>query len=268
MATKTRIAELWEPVSLKENVLYQVDFSTLTVWLKRSGEDWYLASRRSDKETAPGPLREIKESRIPKDPSFSRWVVGGDLSTVQFIPAMPDRSIVVRPAAPLRVPADRDALFFTSIPVWVRVTAGSPEGITLCELPSLILSNTWFGEPTAGELCYALRTGAVRTLEEIETRAYAAICPVTVRNRAPKELNFERLCVRVEYLSVYQSPDRLWTNELDVRFQGEEQSSQITIGREAPGYAKQLTKVCGARQPAERTLLKQSFSVLRSLTGF
>lgn len=268
MAKKTRIAELWEPAAFKENALYRCDFSTLTVWLKRSGEDWYLASRKSDKETPPSPLREIKGRRIPKDLNFSRWVVGSDLSTVQFIPAMPDRSIVVRPAAALKVPAGRDALFFTSIPVWIRVTAGSPEGITLCELPSLILSNTWFGEPTAGELCYALRTRAVRTLEEIETRAYSAVCPITVRNRAPKELSFERLCVQVEHLSVYQGPDRLWTNELEVRFQGEEQSSQITIGREAPGFAEQPTKVCDARQPAEKTLLRQSFSVLRSLTGF
>jgi hypothetical protein len=268
MATKTRLAELWEPVTVKENVLYQGDFSTLMVWLKRSGEDWYLASRKADKETACSALREIKGKRIPKDLNFSRWVVGRDLSTLQFIPAMPDRSIVVRPALPLKVPADRDALFFTSIPVWIRVTAGSAEGITLCELPSLTLSNTWFGEPTAGELCYALRTRAVRTLEEIETRAYAAVCPITVRNRAPKELNFERLCLRVEHLSVYQSPDRLWTNELEVRFQGEEQSSQVTIGREAPGFAEIPAKLCDARQPAEKTILKQSFSVLRSLTGF
>jgi hypothetical protein len=195
-------------------------------------------------------------------------VVGGGASTVQFIPAMPDRSIVVRPASPLKVPADRDALFFTSIPVWVRVIAGSRDHITLCELPSLTLSNTWFGDPTAGELCYALRTRAVRTLEEVETRANTAICPITVRNRAPKELNFERLCVRVEHLNVYRSPDRLWTNELEVRFQGEEQSSQVTIEREAPGLAQNPVKLCHALEPAEKTLLKQSFSVLRSLTGF
>jgi len=268
MTAITRLAELWEPVTLKENVLYQGDFSTLTVWLKRSGEDWYLAYRKADRETAPSALREIKGGRIPKDLSFSRWVVGSEPSTVRCIPAMPDRSVVVRPAVPLKVPADRDALFFTSIPVWVRMRAGFPEGITLCELPSLTLSNTWFGEPTAGELCYALRTRAVRTLEEIEIRACSAVCPITVRNRAPKELTFERLCVRVEHLSVYQGPDRLWTNELEVRFQGEEHSSQITIGREAPGIAEGLTKVCDARQPAEKTLLKQSFSVLRSLTGF
>jgi hypothetical protein len=268
MAAKTRTAELWEPATLKEDVLYQGDFSTLTVWLKRSGEDWYLASRKADRETAPRALREIKGRRIPEDLSFSRWVVGGEPSTVRFIPAMPDRSIVVRPAVPLKVPADRDAQFFTSIPVWVRVIVESLQAITLCELPSLTLSNTWFGEPTAGELCYALRTRAVRTLEEIDVRPCSAVCPIAVRNRAPKDLSFERLCVRVEHLSVYQGPDRLWTNELEVRFQGEEHSSQITIGREAPGIAEGLSKVCDARQPAEKTLLKQSFSVLRSLTGF
>jgi hypothetical protein len=268
METKMRVAELWKPMLLKENVLYRVDFSTLIVWLKRSAEDWYLASGKSEKEQDPSPLREIKGRSIPRDLNFSRWVVGSDTATVQFVPAMPDRPIVVRPATALKVPPGRDALFFTSIPIWVRVMAVSAEGITLCELPSLVLSNTWFGEPTSGELCYALRTRAVRTLEEVETRAYTAVCPITVRNRAPNELNFERLCVRVENLSVYQGPDRLWTNELEVRFQGEEQTSQVTIGREAPGFTEGLTKVCAARQPADRTLLRQSFSVLRSLTGF
>ena len=268
MAKNTKRAGLWDPATLKEDVLYRCDFSTLGVWLKRSGEDWYLASRKSDKQTDPSPLREITGSRIPKDLSFGRWVVGGDAVTVQFVPAMPDRPIVVRPALALKVPAGRDALFFTSIPVWVRVIAGSPEGIALCELPTLTLSNTWFGEPTAGELCYALRTRAVRSLEEIETRAYTAVCPITVRNRAPKELNFERLCVRVEHLNVYQGPDRLWTNELEVRFQGEEQSSQVTIGRGAPDFTGELVKICEARQQADKTLFAQSFSVLRSLTGF
>jgi hypothetical protein len=268
MAKKNDKPGLWEPAAIEENVLYQADFSTLTVWLKRSGEDWYLASRRPDRETAPGPLRALKGRRIPDGLSFSRWVVGSDVSTVRFVPAMPDRPIVVRPAIALRVPEGKDTLFFTSIPVWIRVVAGRDEDITLCELPSLVLSNTWFGEATAGELCYALRTRAMRTLKEIEPQAHTAICPITIRNRAPNELNFERLCLRVEYLSVYRGSDRLWTNELEVRFQGEEQSSQVTIGRGAPAFAENLSKVCDARQVADRTLLKQSFSFLRSLTGF
>ena len=268
MAKTTPPAGLWDPVNIEEGVLYQADFTTLTVWLKRSGEDWHLASRESEERRHPVPLREIRGKRVPNDLSFSRWVVGRDATAVRFVPAMPDRPVVVRPASALKVPTDRDALFFTSIPVWIRVTAGSPESITLCELPSMTLSNTWFGDTTAGELCYALRTRAVRTLEEVETKAYAAICPITVRNRAPRELNFERLCVHVEHLSVYQGPHRLWTNQVEVRFQGEEQSSQITIGREAPDHGEQPDKVCDARQPAEKTLLKQSFSVLRSLTGF
>lgn len=260
--------DLWDPVAVKADTLYQADFSTLTVWLKRSREDWYLASRRPGRETDPSPLREVKAAKLRQDLSFSRWVVGHDISTVQFVPAMPDRSIVVRPAVPLKVPAGKDVLFFMSIPVWVRVLAQPPDGIPLCELPTLILSNTWFGEPTSGELCYALRTGAMRSLEEIEKRPYTAVCPVSIRNRASKELNFERLCVRVEHLNVYKGQQRLWTNQLEVRFQGEEHSSQVTIGKGAPRFAEDLKKVCVAREPVEKTLLKQSFSFLRSLTGF
>jgi hypothetical protein len=268
MAKKPRISELWEPAGVKDNILYQADFSTLTVWLKRSRGDWYLASRNSESEIPPAPLRQSR-SRVPEDLSFGRWVVGGGASSVQFIPAMPDRAIVVRPETALKIPTGNDALFFTSIPVWIRVVAGDPDGVTLCELPSLVLSNTWFGDPTEGRLCYALRTRAVRTLGEIDPRAYTAVCPITVLNRAPKELNFERLRVQVEHLSVYLGSEQLWTNPLEVRFQGDEQSSQVTIGREAPALAEGLVKVCDARQPVtDKTLWAQSFSVLRSLTGF
>jgi hypothetical protein len=268
MAKRKPKPELWDPVTVKADSLYQVSFSTLTVWLKRSREDWYLASQRPEKETEPAPLHEVKGAKPRQDLSFSRWVVGRDVSTVQFVPALPDRSIVARPAVPLKVPAGKDALFFMSIPVWVRVLVQPPNGITLCELPTLILSNTWFGEPTSGELCYALRTRAMRSLEEIEKRPYTAICPVSIRNSASKELNFERLCVRVEYLNVYRGRERLWTNELNVRFQGDEHSSQVTIGKGAPTFADNLIKACEAREPVDKTILKQSFSFLRSLTGF
>jgi len=268
MAKRKSKPELWDPITVKADTLYQVSFSTLTVWLKRSREDWYLASQRPEKETDPAALHEIKGAKPRQDLSFSRWVVGPDVSTVQFVPSMPDRSIVARPAVALKVPAGKDALFFMSIPVWVRVVVQPPNGITLCELPTLILSNTWFGEPTSGELCYALRTRAMRSLEEIEKRPYTAICPVSIRNSAPKELNFERLCVRVEYLNVYRGRERLWTNELNVRFQGDEHSSQVTIGKGAPTFGGNLIKACEAREPVDKTILKQSFSFLRSLTGF
>lgn len=268
MAKRNPKPELWDPITVRADTLYQANFSTLTVWLKRSRGDWYLASRRPDKESDPAPLHELKGARRLQDLSFNRWVVGQEASTVQFLPAMPDRSIVVRPAVPLKVPAGKDALFFLSIPVCVRVLAQPPEGIILCELPSLILSNTWFGEPTSGELCYALRTRAMRSLEELEKRPYTAVCPVSIRNRAPKELNFERLCVRVEYLNVYRGRDRLWTNELEVRYQGDEHSSQVTIGKGAPEFAEDPIRMCDAREPVEKTILKQSFSFLRSLTGF
>ncbi|UCF98019.1 MAG: hypothetical protein JSV89_00430 [Spirochaetaceae bacterium] len=267
MSTKIRKSTLWDPVALKEDILYQGEFSTLTVWLRRSGRDWFLASTRPEGKTDPAPLHEVKATELPNQASFSRWVVGDDSQTVQFVPTMPDRPIVVRPVVNLKVPTGQDARFFFAIPVWVRVVARPADGITLCELPSLILSNTWFGRPAAGELCYALQIEAAGSLEELEDRPCMAICPVTIRNQAPKELDFARLCVRVEHLDVFSDRERLWTNEIEVRFAGEEQSSQVTVGRGAPPYTENAEKLCNARQPVEKTFLQQSFSFLRSLTG-
>jgi hypothetical protein len=262
---KTRKTGLWEAVTLKPDTLYRAEFSTLSMWLRRRGRDWFLASRRLGERKAASPLAEVK--RIPPDLSFSRWVAGGDASTVRFVPAMPDRPLVVRPAVTLKVAPGEDGRLFVGIPVWVRIVV-LPAGITLGEMPATILSNTWFGEPTSGELCYALRAGATEAPEQLDIRSDEAICPITIRNRAPRELDLQRLCVRVEHLEVYGKMRRLWTNELEVRFTGEERSSQITIGNGPPGYAEKAEKLCEARRKADSTFLKQSFSFLRSLTGF
>ncbi len=259
---------IWDAVAIESDILYRAGFSTLTVWLKHSDEDIYLATERQSRERKPFALSEARGAKEPADLSWGRWVVGQETSQVQFIPAMPDRPIVVRPAYPLRVPTRKNAVFFMSIPIWIRVVVRPPEGSILCEIPSLVLSNTWFGDPTSGELCYALRTRALRSLDEIEDRPYVATCPISVQNHAPAELNFERLCVQVQHLNVYRARTRLWTNELEVRFQGEEHSSQITIGKQPPAFAIEPEVACLARKPAEKTLLTQSFSFLRSLTGF
>ena len=113
-----------------------------------------------------------------------------------------------------------------------------------------------------------LKTKAQRNLEELSNHPYMVTCPVTVENQAPTNLDFRRICIRVEHLHVYRGVRRLWTNQVEVLFKGEDFASQINVLKYAPKLEASSERLCPAREPVERSLLKKSFSFLRSLTGF
>jgi hypothetical protein len=268
MATETA-RKLWDPVSVEPDRLHRACFGALEVWVRHSRQDWYVAFQRLREEKPPSLLRPAAPGQKVPSLDWERWVTGGEQGALQFLPAMPDRSVVVRPQFALNVPQGRDVLFFTNIPLWVRVTVGgAPDREVLCEIPAVVLSNTWFGDPAAGELCYALKTKALRDLGELSDHPYMATCPVHVTNQAPTSLEFQRICVRVEHLHVYRGASRLWTNQVEVTFKGEQLSGQINILSYAPPYEPGASRICAAREPVDRSLLKKSFSFLRTLTGF
>jgi hypothetical protein len=264
--------KLWEPKEIRLETWYHTRIGPLDAWIKRSQADWYLThERQRDREKVqprPVPLHPAQSSARVERLTWTRWVAGEEGNRVQFLPVLPDRSVVIRPRYPLNVPRGKDVLFFVNIPIWVRILVGLPETVMLCELPTVVLSNTWFGDPITGELCYSLKTRAMRDLKAVENHAYMATCPVLIRNQAPSDLDFQRICIRVEHLSVYQGETRLWTNRVEVLFRGEELTGQITFNRNVPGFDEAAVPLCPAREPVEKSLLKRSFFFLKSLTGF
>jgi hypothetical protein len=265
--TPELLRDLWNPVPMRPGTPIHVSLGTLELWVRHLHEDWFVAFRRADPEVPLCPPHPVRESSALEGLPWRRWVSGSSAAWLRLIPALPDRSVVVRPSYPLNVPTGESVLFYANVPIWVRVAVGEKAELTLCEIPSVILSNTWFGEPTAGELCYSLKTKAQRDLEAVSNHPYMAACPVHVENQAPTDLEFQRICVRVEHLHVFRGRQRLWTNQVEVLFKGEDFASQITVLKYAPKVEQVSERLCPAREPVERSLLKKSFSFLRSLTG-
>ena len=270
------MAELWDPVELNNAVVYRCEIGGASFFIKHFENDWYVASRARERDSGVSLLApESSQARFGKDepsPTWNRWIAGEEALVVRLVPALPDRSLVVKPEFTIKVPVGHSAVFYVSIPIWIRIVAGDDRtggpSLMLTEVPTALLSKTWFGDRVSGDLCYALTTHAERDLSDLKPVPHQAICPLSIRNNSQFELDFQRLCLHAENLSVFKASERLWTSVVNVDFRGEEQMSQIRIVDRPPDQAGQdCPKICDARVKPDKSLMKKSFQMLRFLTG-
>jgi hypothetical protein len=198
-------------------------------------------------------------------------VTAREEAMVRLQPEMPSRAVVVWPEQSLRLSTGSQIQVFVAIPVSVSILVGGADPVILETLPTRVLSNTWFGEPASGELCYALTSPVPKDIDGLVSGPDEAVCPVSILNHSAGELDFQRFCLRVEHLGIYRGASRLWTNSMRVEYRGETGKGgegQVTISAKAPAFEKTAEKLVEARRPAKKTLMTRSFHLLKSLTGF
>lgn len=255
---------LWTRRALEAETTVRWRIGPLSLWLSRAGTEWQLALQREP--DGEGRSVESAADGPPADVKWRRWVAGDGDGTAGPLPVLPDRPLILRPESPITIPGGREAVFFVSIPVWVRVEAGDPPE-TLCEEPTVVLSKSWFGTPTEGELCYALRTTARRSIEGMSPAVHRALSPIAIANDAATPLHFERLCLRTEYQRIYRGTDRLWTSLGRVSYRGGEQLSHVEFEADAPPMAGRAELLTDARRVVDRGgFIFRSFESLRGFS--
>jgi hypothetical protein len=75
----------------------------------------------------------------PPDTRISR---GAPDAPLAVRPLLADRDVVARLATPLRIPAESEATFFVSTPLWAAFWVGDTVAM---EVPTVRLSDTWWG---------------------------------------------------------------------------------------------------------------------------
>ncbi|MFW5744382.1 MAG: hypothetical protein ACOC2D_13990 [Spirochaetota bacterium] len=231
------------------------------LWVRSARDEWELAWRHIETDD------EIPEAVPEADLAWTRYVTVAD-DRVEVVPALPDRPVVVRPASPIAILPGRWGGFFFRVPLWIRfVSRGEGRPSTMEEVPSRRLTSTWFGDLATGELCYAIEAPLERRLDDLHMDDAFAACEVMVRNNSRERLRFERICVHVEHMRLYDGADRLWTNELRVSFRGADQVSQLTFLPRPPARAGDAEPLSQPRIAPETGLLKRSFAVIREIAG-
>jgi hypothetical protein len=225
--------------------------------------------RLADAPAEPG----TRESPVPpEEPSaWSRWALpGSHRGPVQLSlrPAFPDRSLIVQPEIPFALLPRAEARVFVRIPLSIQVEVEQPTGETLVlrTVPTVELSDTWWGGFIEGDLCYWLPTSARREVTPELLEPHLAICPLLMMNQAASDLAVEKLSFRVEHLSLFSDGPGFWADESRVRYQGDDEGSHIDMTGRAPAEASDPQLVLAPPVPA-RGIRALTFHRLRHFSG-
>ncbi len=250
----------WGVQKLENNAVTQCRVGPLLIWLERTGDELHYAfSRKETDYTSP-------KTPKPDHIEWSRWVCGEGALDLALTPALPPRPMVVRPAMPLQILPGHHVRFFVSIPVYVAgvlVASDKQERVTAFEEPTVVLSNSWYGKPADGTLCYALRTRARRSLDELRTDPHLAICPLELVNESSKPLLFERILLRSALMGIYRGTHHNWTSVARLLYRGEEPLPECTYALGVPQYDDASVCLAEPKDQVKRKMLGRAMDSIR-----
>ncbi|TVR52344.1 MAG: hypothetical protein EA425_05175 [Puniceicoccaceae bacterium] len=254
--------DIWLPRPFTKGTRLYFEYGPLALRLERTAEEGHLGIKRD----RPDDTCHVEVDPDDWQISISeRFAFDQSWDVLRPTPVLPERSVVVRPDHALKIPPGEDVLFFVSIPLSIRLLAsGNGREVALSTVPTMVLSNTWFGDPTEGELCFALKTTARRSLGEIIHRPWRVIAPITMHNRADSNLDLQRLCIQVKHLGIFLGRSFLWTHPIDAVHRGGDHPIEFNFGADAPAFEPIRQTFAQPREVRKESFLKRSFHTLRN----
>lgn len=250
----------WGRFALPEDAPLRFQLGPLTILVLKAGDE--IRTRTIQEGT-----HEPSSGTVSGSSAWSRWAAPEDPGEIEFLPAFPDRPLVLRPEDPFYLLPGAHARVYVRVPVSIQVRIPVGTGATIMEIPTFSLSETWWGDAEAGELCYWLHIVARRDAPPEIFRPDRIICPVDLVNEAREELPVEKILLRCEHLSVFRGASSLWSDEIRVRHRGEEIGSDLEMTGRNPPEAPRATRVNPPRVPVAKGFRARTFARLRGLSG-
>lgn len=249
----------WGAFKIEDGDVHHWQIGSLQFWIEAKPGEWRIHHcPGSDPHSETASHRFSDES--PVNMAALHIGVSGRQHDVHVVPILADRDMVARPETPTVVIQHDTTDFFVTTPVFVSVQ--TPEGTPLIELPSYRPSDSWFGDATEGELCYASRVAAYTDLSRLKHLAGRVATKVSVNNRLPRNLTLERFRLPTPHLSLYVDADsNLWTQDIIITI-GNEEPPHIRIDPRPPREATSPRLVVGPRTPAAGNILIRAISRL------
>lgn len=232
----------------------------LTILLRKEGDEIRLSHRRADGSGPALPGQHVQGE-------WERWASSRELEEVEFLPAFPDRPLVLQPENPFRLLPGARARIFVRVPVTLQVRVPGTGGALLAELPTLVLSDTWWGSFEEGEIAYWLHITARREAGSDVFLPDRILCPLSLENRSREDLPVEKILLRVAHLTIFRGAGSLWSDEVRIRYRGEEEGSELEMTGRTPPEAPGANRLASPRIPMARGFTARTFARLRALPG-
>lgn len=235
----------------------------LTVWMRGAGDEIRIAFFRPN-----GTGESFVES--PRDATWSRWALPDGPCHLRIAPAFPDRPLVVKSEHPFTLMRRARVRIYGRVPAWVRVelvTDPGGQAAFLTEIPTVALSDTWWGDFKDGELAYWLVTPGLRELTPDLFEEHTVLSTVQLDNLSGDDLRVEKLSLRVEHLSIFEKDGWLWAEEVRVEYFGEDEGTEIRMDDLPPREAAGAREITAARHRS-KSLRARTFARLKALSGW
>ena len=230
-------------------------FGSLLFRLTRGLQEWRLEYHRPtvqyDYEQQWHQIND-PEFGFPQPIKIERYMFKNTQETIQIMPRLADRSVVIKPVDPIYIPAGQRGTLYISTPLWI---AGFVEGQKdpLFDIPAILPKDTWFGpNKRMGEICYATAVDGRTELHQLKVRAFRAITSIEFHNTSHHQLRFDRMNVPIPALPLFysESTGRLWTSQIKVLHEGSDKPPRIRIENRTPPHAGEVMYVHPPREPA------------------
>jgi hypothetical protein len=254
----------WLPQTLLHEQSRKIQLGPLQIFLQRKAGEWRLATELLT-QTEQVHVESQLLTQWPQNRIASRFIFENEPLQFSLKPVLADRPVVFKTRQPVYVPQSEQVTFYISSPVSIRIELLQPD-LLLQEVQTQRLSDTWFGPNTqVGELCYADKTQARQSKEELPKRVYRAITPVTVKNNASQMMSIEKLSLPLPYLSLYGLADgTLWTDQVLLDHQDDAELSRLQISKQMPVGSDGAERLAKPRLYMEKHGFFRAFSDLFS----
>jgi hypothetical protein len=251
------------PIAAGEPSFWQI--GPLQLWACRLPGELRLASKQGEDSLDETLIIEVPSDHCepPEGAKVRRIGFQQPPDTLELVPALADRPVVVSCEDPLIVPPEEETTLFISTPLWLMVIPGGSSA-ALLDQSTHRPSDTWFGPTTmTGELCYATRTCLRIKLENLPARPGRAISVVQVKNQARTDLKLEKLRLPALEMATYVTGDgHFWTDSVTLERQEDGESATARLSKGPPWQAPDAKLAAGPREASTGGLLTRAFGSL------
>jgi hypothetical protein len=250
----------WQSQQLELDACRHYQIGPLHIYLQRQSGQWLLAHEPSSDDGAT-ISQNTALHMIPLHLTCQRYLFSQSPADYRLQPRLLDRPVVVKTLQPVNLPPGEHTTFYISSPISVQLVLQSPD-IPLQEMMVQRLSDTWFGPSTQlGELCYADKTHARHSRQELPLRPHRAVTPVTIYNKSHNMLSIDKISIPVPFLALYSLPDgNLWTDPVTLQHEGLQALAHFDTGKLSAAQASGAVLLSPARVKAEKHSLFRAFT--------